>query len=798
MQKARELQEHEQSPSALFSPASADMPIRKFDTSARALIPLSLSQDIPAIQAPAHTTPARSVKLRHKKRPPIRLSQRLRKMLIALAILAVIGVLVDGGLVVFTLLRVAHNSKAGIFSPVMILSSNVAERGDTITVHLSHCAPLSHLFLTRDIQEPIQIGNSSSPVSVDVNGNATVPIKITAAWKPGNHQIVAEDWQTHYTTSAPLYMSGPTPIIPPHLQVSQSALDMGSNLQWKNDAHPIVLSNTGSGSISWIASSDQPWLTFAPSQGIFSDEQQLFVAVSRAHLRPGEYEGTVTLISNASAPFTIHVTMTVVPLPAQHSAVLGSNPALLSFSTTDGNAGGAQTMTLSNPGSLPLAWSLESNVSADPVGQQVPFLTNVNWLSIKATSGVVAPAATSALPVMVHSDMLLAGVYTRILTFSAKNQALASPQTVIVTLTVSPHCGVVTNVGSLSFTALAGQPSPVTQNLGLSLAPGCPGPIAWKATSLMNWLALAPNDGVVQQNNHPVATVSVAVAKLTPGVYTGYLVFFTTQRTDMILVQLTVQPASLNASATQTRTASVGNVGSAGEAGTAGSATASLSASPRQLTFNVAQGSFATQNQTVAISNAGARPFSWLARVLSDNTSWLDITPVKGVLSANQIAQMGVSINSTTMQPGSYQAQVAIMPTTNTGTVIGSSQTITITLNVLPPCSLQVSPSKLAFSSSLLMPDPPGQSITLKDAGGCIYPISWVVSTNDGNQGWIQVSSSSGDDSGMGSTVTVNVNTKGMLLGTYNGSITISAFDRTGAPVSGNAQTIPITLTVLG
>jgi hypothetical protein len=281
-------------------------------------------------------------------------------------------------------------------------------------------------------------------------------------------------------------------------------------------------------------------------------------------------------------------------------------------------------------------------------------------------------------------------------------------------------------------------------------------------------------------------------------VYTGYLVFFTTQRTDMILVQLTVQPASLNASATQTRTASVGNVGSAGEAGTAGSATASLSASPRQLTFNVAQGSFAAQNQTVAISNAGARPFSWLAHVLSDNTSWLDITPVKGVLSANQIAQMGVSINSTTMQPGSYQAQVAIMPTTNTGTVIGSSQTITITLNVLPPCSLQVSPSKLAFSSSLLMPDPPGQSITLKDAGGCIYPISWVVSTNDGNQGWIQVSSSSGDDSGMGSTVTVNVNTKGMLLGTYNGSITISAFDRTGAPVSGNAQTIPITLTVLG
>lgn len=727
-----------------------------------------------------------------RSKPKTTASRRLRTIFVVLAVLAILGVLVDGSLVALTLLRVSHGKSADAFSPLMVLSSNVVSRGDTVTVHLSHCEPFTQMFLTRDLQESLQMGRSQPPLNVDLSGNVTVLIKIDDSWKPGSHQIVAEDVQTHYTAYAPLYVSGPTSIIPPRLQVNQTTLDMGSDTQWKNTAHSLVLSNAGSGSISWIASSNQPWLSFSPAQGVFSDEQQLFIAASRAHLKPGQYDATITLVSNASGPVLIHVTMSVLPLTDESASVLGINQALLSFATTDGNSGDTQNIMISNPGLSPLTWSMESNVAADAAGQQAPFLANTNWLSLQSTAGTVASATTAMVPVTIHSQNLLPGVYIRILTFAGDNRTLASPQTVIVTLTVRPHCGVVTNTESMSFTAVAGQSAPVTQALGLSLASGCLGPIAWRANALTNWLSIAPDNGLVQQDDHSEATVAVKADKLAPGLYTGYIVFFTVQRTDMILVQLTVQAAGSGKNSTLTNSAHVSNGGNT----TPGTGTLSVSSS--QLTFNVVQGTFALQNQAVTISNAGGGTLSWQAHVRSNNAPWLNVTPAQGTLASTQNEQLTVSANVVNMQPGSYQAQVVITPVNAGGATAGGEQMLTIVLNVLPPCMLEVSPTKLAFSSSLLQPDPPGQSITLKDTGGCMYPISWVVSTDDGNQGWIQVSPPSGSDRGMGNDVTVNVNTKGMLLGRYNGSITISAFDNKGNPVMNSTQTIPITLTVVG
>src|SRR5260370_5901548 len=72
------------------------------------------------------------------------------------------------------------------------------------------------------------------------------------------------------------------------------------------------------------------------------------------------------------------------------------------------------------------------------------------------------------------------------------------------------------------------------------------------------------------------------------------------------------------------------------------------------------------------------------------------------------------------------------------------------------------------------------------------------MATGDVNSSsWLVLSTTSGSDSGSGSTLGgVNVNATGLIPGNYTGTITIAATDSSGATVSGSWQTISASLKV--
>jgi hypothetical protein len=95
----------------------------------------------------------------------------------------------------------------------------------------------------------------------------------------------------------------------------------------------------------------------SPQQGIFRVGQNIFIAVSRANLNAGKYQGTITFVSNAGTPLTVQIKMTVLSLPASEKAVssiMMVTPPALTFIATDGGTDPAsKILTLKNSGSQP-------------------------------------------------------------------------------------------------------------------------------------------------------------------------------------------------------------------------------------------------------------------------------------------------------------------------------------------------------------------------------------------------------------------------------------------------------------
>ena len=351
--------------------------------------------------------------------------------------------------------------------------------------------PLGHqVQLSHDVQEDVTVMGGSSLITIGKNGSADVTIIVNTNWTPGNDQVYAEDITTHYIASAQLQVVGIKSSLPAHLVlVDQNnqpvkSLDFGTNIQGSNTIKPLRLLNSGNGSITWSASSNQPWLLPSPAQGMFNKVQSIEVAAQRGNLTPGKHTGTLTISSNVGLPFMITATVTVTPLSATVGAVLAPTPAVLSFTTTDGSsAPTAQVLTLNNPGTLPLNWSL-TIISSASASNQLVFAhmsgASNSWLFANLTGGTIPANSSQQINVSVNSNSLLPGAYQGDLIFSAPGSADGS-QTVSVSLTVQPHCGLVTNAGFLTFTAVQGN-TPGNQSIGLNATASCAGaPISWKA-----------------------------------------------------------------------------------------------------------------------------------------------------------------------------------------------------------------------------------------------------------------------------------------------------------------------------
>ena len=700
-------------------------------------------------------------------------SSRIRIAFIALAIFALIALAVDGILlnVAFNHSHYADGVPGGL--PTLTLSSNAAKVNDSVTLKLEHFSHSANVALTHDVQEPILI-NGSSTVMTDAQGTATVPSLIDTNWGPGFHLIVAEDVATRYTASATLQIIGQGPTHPTHLLLDTTPIDMGADVVGANTIRPFILENSGGGSITWSASSNQPWLLISPSQGIFSQKQLISLAVQRGGLKAGDYSGRITISSNVSAPQQLEVDMTVLRLPPNAGPVLSLSPALLSFTTSDGDAqDSVQALTITNPGSRTLNWSLAISDPATATTQwALAQGLTCNWLNTTPTTGTVAPGATRTLTVDVHSQCLLPGTYLATLTFTGIG-AIDSAQMVNVSLTVQPHCGLVTSTGYLAFTVVQGQNTLANQSLSLNATASCAGtPLPWTGTPTAPWLSITPASGQLKGTASSVVSVSVNAANLPPKTSYANLSFVSGQSTLTVMVQLTVQtPPS--------------------------AAAPIMGASPLSLNFSNTQGQPSPTGQVVTITNNGGGPLKWNITVTTLFSIWLGASPSGGTIAPGQSGQVTINVNTAKLTPGSYVGQVTL---NGMNSAPGSPQTITITLVVQPPCTISPSSSSaLSFSAVQgASANPPAQTVMFTGTGNCVWPVSWTTSVAPAAT-WLALAPSSGAVKGTGQSgsLVVAPTIAGLPAGTYTTRVTIAASDASGATVQGSPQTFAVTLTVL-
>ena len=135
----------------------------------------------------------------------------------------------------------------------------------------------------------------------------------------------------------------------PDLSVSQSELSFGTSQGAGTNPAPISVSvsNTGGGALSFIASSDSPWLSVTPGNG--TAPQSVQVSVALGALAVNVYTGhvTVTAAGVEGSPATITVTFVVAQAPsnapfwgqwgsiAQHTGMVGTTAQNLAHELAD-------------------------------------------------------------------------------------------------------------------------------------------------------------------------------------------------------------------------------------------------------------------------------------------------------------------------------------------------------------------------------------------------------------------------------------------------------------------------------
>jgi hypothetical protein len=700
----------------------------------------------------------------------------LRLLLIWVMVCALVALVVDAALIPL----LGRNGLASANGqPTLTLSKSKVRYGDTVVISLHNFTPAGQVMLSRNIGESVSVATGSSLVRVGVNGSLNVTMYIRPNWDPGQQMIEAEDVHTHYTASAMLLLGSGQPLSA-HLSVSRATLNFGQQVQGNTSIESLNLVNTGGGTISWSASSQSSWLMVTPAHGLFSDEQTIQVAADRSQLKPGDYTGGITIVSNVGAPVVIHAYMTVLPIPTSAGAVLDVTPAVLSFTAIDGGSDPvAQSLSIANIGHKDLYWEIDpqslqqQSTNIDPL-----VATSTNWLHFQTTSGKIAPGASASISVQVYSRALLQGTFIGVITFrSAHGHTMYNdPQQVAVSLTVQPRCGVLLSTGSMAFTTVAGQ-STANQTLNLTSSLSCQGAVNWSSLISSPWLSLSPDSGSITGATPEATTVNVNATGMAPGTYNGFVSVTVDHSSQSIVVQLIVQGSP-------TPTPDVPVMGVA----------------PLSLNFTPPAGSTGMTSQAVGITNTGGSTLLWHASVPSE-LSWLSLGQSSGSIPPGGSAHLLVNVTPGNLSPNvyAYTGQVTLTVADTSGSPIaGSPQVVAVTLVVSAPCTIALpSSSSLAFNATQGGGDPASMQVTIAASGNCAWPLTWKALSD--SPSWLSLSPASGffNTSGQSATIMVSPTIQGQLAGTDRGSIGVVVSDNNGNTVSNVPNAVNVVLNIL-
>ncbi len=195
-----------------------------------------------------------------------------------------------------------------------------------------------------------------------------------------------------------------------------------------------------------------------------------------------------------------------------------------------------------------------------------------------------------------------------------------------------------------------------------------------------------------------------------------------------------------------------------------------IGASPTSLSFASTQGGANPATQTLSISNQGGGTLTWAA---SDNAPWLTLSPSSG--TGNGAVTLTVTTGS--LAASTYRSTVTI----NASGASSVSVPVTLIVATAPvPPAIGMSPTSLSFTTTPGA-SPATQTLNISNQGG--GTLTWAASDN---APWLTLDRISGTGNSVVTVTAAGAST----VGTYNGSITLSA-------IGTFSVTVPVTLTIV-
>jgi trimeric autotransporter adhesin len=375
------------------------------------------------------------------------------------------------------------------------------------------------------------------------------------------------------------------------------------------------------------------------------------------------------------------------------------------------------------------------------------------WLRVQGSSSGTQqsiPASGLPLSVTVNTQGLVTGqTYNGSFTVQIPSVA-ASLKTVNVNLIVGGNSNLSAAPTQLAFTALTGATvgTPTSQDVTIASTAGTLSfTLSVQTQNGGNWLSVSSTGGVV---GSPSGTFSVSVIPtgLAAGTYNGTITAQSVSTGDLAQI-----PVTLTVTATPTVTVKPTAV--------------------QPFLFRV--GGTVPAAQTISISTNGSNQ----AFTVTQNppVQWLVINPLNGSVSSTSPAVVSLNVTPTGLPVGTQTTNVIITPTGGT-----ALPPIPVSLVVTNNPILEVPSTTQTFTGVFAGANPAPKVLNVTSVGGST---GFSVSTD---APWLQAATS-------GSTtpaqITVSVNTAGLAVGSYDGTITVK-------PTNGDnyALTVPVSLTV--
>jgi hypothetical protein len=192
--------------------------------------------------------------------------------------------------------------------------------------------------------------------------------------------------------------------------------------------------------------------------------------------------------------------------------------------------------------------------------------------------------------------------------------------------------------------------------------------------------------------------------------------------------------------------------------------------SPQSISLKAQKGK-PSPTAAITVSNTGVGTLTYTAVA---GAGWLILSNSSGSVGGGSSQEIVVSVDVSQLAVGTYSGSVTVSDDS------GAKEVVSVSLEVIEPPVLTVTPQSLSFSYLIGGVAPSSQIVTIEISNDLDGTTTWTATSDSG---WLSISPSTG--SGNSVTISyVSVNVSGLSAGTYTGNIKIDAPNTTGSPAN--------------